>query len=140
MKPLDEPQRALIRQWLAKADEDFELLGYLDEERNRFPTAVVFHAQQAAEKYVKALLVRHGVEFPKTHDISELLRLLAPLDPATASDLAEADWLTPFGAAIRYPGDYPHIRPGDEQRAVELAQQVRDTVMRLLSGELSDQA
>jgi HEPN domain-containing protein len=134
---MDEPLRALIRQWLAKAGEDFDLIEHLAKEGSRFPAAVVFHSEQAAEKYLKALLVRYGVDFPKTHDIKELLRLLTPMDAALAAELEAADWLTPFGAAIRYPGDYPQIRPGDDKRAVELAHQVRDKVMRVLQADLS---
>jgi predicted nucleotidyltransferase len=36
----------------------------------RFREIVAFHCQQAVEKFLKALLVRRQIEFPKTHDIS----------------------------------------------------------------------
>jgi len=50
-----------------------------------------------------------------------------------AQDLDEANWLSPFGAEIRYPGDRPQTAPGDERRAQQLAQKVRDTVMAVLA-------
>ena len=43
--------------------------------------AVCFHAQQAAEKYLKAFLQEHEVDFPKTHNLIELLELCLPVDP-----------------------------------------------------------
>jgi len=97
----------------------------------------VFHAQQAVEKYLKALLVRQQIEFPKTHDIEKLLRLLRTVYPELADSLLDAKWLTPCGVEIRYPGDFPETLPGDENRAVELAGRARDAVMALLGPYLS---
>ena len=97
----------------------------------------MFHAQQAVEKYLKALLVRHQIEFPKTHDIEKLLRLLRTAHPELADSLLEAKWLTPFGAEIRHPGDFPETLPGDENRAVALAGRVRGAVMTVLGPYLS---
>lgn len=82
----------------------------------------VFHGQQAAEKYLKALLTRHQIEFAKTHIIRRLLILLEPVDPAMVDALDDVNWLSPFGAEIRYPGDRPEALPGDEVRARLLAQ------------------
>lgn len=62
-----------------------------------------FHAQQAAEKSLKGLLVRHQVEFTKTHNIGQLLRLAEPLAPGIGERLVEAATLTPFGVRVRYP-------------------------------------
>jgi len=36
---------------------------------------IAYHAQQCAEKYLKAYLVSAGVDFPYTHNISRLLEL-----------------------------------------------------------------
>ena len=49
----------------------------------------------------------------------------------------EATWLTPFGVDIRYPGDFPETIPGDEIRALDLAQRVKDAVLDLLKPYLS---
>jgi len=66
-----------------------------------FRDIVGFHAQQAAEKYLKALLTMHQIEFPKTHVIRRLLILLQPVDPAMADALDDANWLSPFGAGTQ---------------------------------------
>jgi len=96
-----------------------------------------FHSQQAAEKYLKALLVRHQVNFAKTHDIEKLLKILQLVEPGVAETLIDAKWLTPFGVEIRYPGDFLETLPGDEGRAVEVAGRVREAVMAVLKPYLS---
>ena len=59
MKPPDESVRTFVGQWLARADDDFQLIE-LAEEAAEFPRIVAFHAQQAVEKYLQTLLVyRH---------------------------------------------------------------------------------
>jgi len=70
---------------------------------------------------LKALLTRHQIEFPKTHVIRRLLILLRPVDPVVAAALDDTNGLSPFGAAIRYPGDRVETLPSDELRACELA-------------------
>lgn len=98
---------------------------------------VAFHCQQAVEKYLKALLVRHQVEFPKTHDIGKLLGWVAGVDALLAEALHDADTLTPFGVEVRYPGDAPELPLGGEITAFETARKVRDAVMTLLGPYLA---
>ena len=77
---------------------------------SEFRDIVGFHSQQAVEKYLKALLTRHQIEFPKTHIIRRLLILLKTVDPVVADGgLDDTNWLSPFGAEIRYPGDRAEI-------------------------------
>jgi len=98
---------------------------------------VGFHCQQAAEKYLKALLTSHQADFPKTHDIHVLLELVDQIDPTAAEAMREADWLSPFGVRVRYPGDAPEMLPGDGERALNLARCVK-RVVRSISGVLSE--
>ena len=138
MKPPEAELQALVGDWVRKAAQDFAGAERLATEGSEFRELVVFHAQQAVEKYLKALLVRHQIEFPKTHDIEKLLRLLQPVHAEVSDSLLEAKWLTPFGVEIRYPGDFPETLPGDENRAVEIAGRVREAVMALLGPYLSE--
>jgi HEPN domain-containing protein len=70
MKPPDATLRGLALQWLDKAASDFDAAEQLSTQGGRFREIVAFHCQQAVEKFLKALLVRRQIEFPKTHDIS----------------------------------------------------------------------
>ncbi len=67
----------VTREWVARAESDLRAAVYLLEPRIERPTeAICFHAQQCAEKYVKALLVFRGADFPRTHDLEKLADLL----------------------------------------------------------------
>jgi len=137
MKPPEAELQALVGDWVRKAAQDFAGAERLAAGGSEFRELVVFHAQQAVEKYLKALLVRRQIEFPKTHDIEKLVRLLRTVHPEIADSLLEAKWLTPFGVEIRYPADFPETLPGDENRAIELAGRAREAVMALLGPYLS---
>jgi hypothetical protein len=63
--------------------------------------------------------------------------LLEPVDPALVGALHDANWLSPFGAEIRYPGDRAEALIGEEVRARQLAQKVRDAVMAVLDPYLA---
>jgi len=68
----------LALEWLEKAEEDFHVAKRECRAR-KHPgyNAACFHAQQCAEKYLKAYLVYHMVDFPYTHDMQNLLELCA---------------------------------------------------------------
>jgi len=136
MRPPEEVRRELVRQWLGKAEGDFAVAEHLLAEGSGFLAAAGFHWQQAGEKFLKALLVRHQVDFPKTHDLEELLDLVATVNPDTARALREASRLTPYGVEIRYPGDLPEIGLVEAREASRQATRVRETVLRLLESYL----
>ncbi len=80
MKPPDEVKRKLVQEWIAKAEQDLKAAEalLLGEPPLTYPSC--FHSQQAAEKYIKAFLTWHQVEFPKTHAFGELLDLVSKVD------------------------------------------------------------
>ena len=90
--------------------------------------ASAFHAQQCAEKAIKAYLVRHQVEFPKTHDIRRLRKLVASIDRSFAEALREADRLTPYAVEFRYPGNLEPVYQDTALDAISVAQKVNDMV------------
>lgn len=129
--------RDLVEQWIAKADVDYRAAQQLMADSEPIREAIAFHCQQAAEKYVKAFLVRHQVEFPKTHSLERLLDLVAPVSPELATSLEEIEALTPYGVEIRYPGGFPELLPGQERTVLELASRAREAVMARLTSFLS---
>ena len=120
MRPPDEVAREFAREWLAKADVDLSAARVLLD-TGAHADAVAFHAQQAAEKALKAFLVWNQVEFPKTHDIKRLLVLCRSVDAELAHALADAAALTPFGVEYRYPGDYPAVSPAVAEASLRSA-------------------
>ena len=132
MKPPDEIRRDLVRQWLEKAEEDFGVAELLLAERAPYLSAVGFHLQQAAEKYLKALLVHHQVEFPKTHDLGKLLDLLAVVEAPLTKSLEDVTNLDPYSVEARYPGDLPAVDRAEAEEALTLAREVRDKISAIL--------
>lgn len=130
--PPEDAKRRVLAGWLAKAKADLDVAEHLLAEGAEFPNAVAFHCQQAAEKYLKALLAWIEIEFPKTHDLEILLNLIEPTHGAVVSQLQDIITLTPYGVELRYPGDRPDASPEEAHDAVQLAQRVRDAVMPLL--------
>ncbi len=76
-KPPDRVTQKLVNEWLQKADPDLRLAEFLLAENAPFWDAIAYHCQQAVEKYLKAFLVSRQIEFPKTHNIRELLGFVA---------------------------------------------------------------
>ncbi len=127
----------LVHQWLAKAGRDLDAARILLDRLESDFDVVGFHAQQAAEKYLKGLLVRHQVEFPKTHDIRQLLGFLESVDARLSKLLGDATELTPYGVEFRYPGDCVPASKQDASRLLGLADTVAQAVLESLESYLT---
>jgi HEPN domain-containing protein len=137
MKPREEVKREFVRQWLRKADADLETARHLVATRPDLAFAAAYHAQQAAEKSIKASLVWLQVEFPKTHDLDRLVALVQGSDPGLGDRLHEARLLTPYGVDARYPGDLPEPEPNEVREAVEIAVRIRRVIAAALPAFLA---
>ena len=126
----------LVREWLRKAEEDLHVARELMERDRISYNPVGFHAHQAAEKYLKGLLTRHQIPFPKTHDIEELLTLTDKATPGIHAELRDAEILSPYGVEIRYPDERPDLNQRQGAEAVRLAGLVRTAVMQRLDAYL----
>jgi HEPN domain-containing protein len=135
MKPPEQVKLVLAAQWLAKADQDIKAAAALLGAESPLPYPACFHAQQAAEKYLKALLTWQQIEFPKTHDIDQLLDLLQPSAPETAAALRQAAALTPYGVELRYPGEQSDPDIEEAERAIALAEVVRVAVLSIIPAD-----
>ena len=116
----------LARGWFLKAESDLNTAQRMAESDGPYDTAC-FHAQQAAEKYLKGLLAFRGVPFHRTHNLEELQRLgeSLPAWPLAGLDLAE---LSSYAVEARYDFEF---WPDDRttQEALRLALEVRRLVM-----------
>ena len=126
--PVPEAIITVIREWLAKAENDLQNATHTLTLGQDCPTDTVsFHAQQCVEKHLKALLVLRATPFPKTHDIGVLLALIPTrLRPKVERSLR--DRLTAYATTMRYPGAGPDIPLTEARQAVALARRVRKEV------------
>jgi HEPN domain-containing protein len=111
-------------EWLAHAESDLSLARLARDRREILPEQVCFHAPQAAEKALKAILLHRGIEFPLIHDIEELLEIAKAGGLALPPDVVEAGALTPYAVEARYPGHLEEVTPTDVEEAVRLAEKV----------------
>jgi HEPN domain-containing protein len=95
--------------------------------------ALCFHAQQAAEKAIKAVLVVRGITPPRTHNIGTLLDLI-PTDIAQPDNLREAAALTDFAVMSRYPGVAEPIGDAEYREALQLAEAVGSWTEQMIAG------
>ena len=130
--PEERVRRELVGQWMYKADQDIRAAESLLSGEPPLVYPSCFHCQQAAEKYLKAFLTWHQMEFPKTHSIREILNLVKGIDLQLAEQLMEAATLTAYGVEVRYPGDIPEPDSAEASTAFDLARKVRDAILRAL--------
>jgi|WetSurMetagenome_2_1015567.scaffolds.fasta_scaffold357772_2 HEPN domain-containing protein len=98
--------KKITSEWLTKAEGDFAMLERESRARkNRSLDGICFHAQQCAEKYLKARLFEAGIHFPKTHDLVMLLELVLPIEPTWELFRVDLAFLSEFAVAFRYPGE-----------------------------------
>ena len=125
------PDSQITRQWIRLADHDLrEAERALSEPLDPAYEISCFHAQQAAEKYLKALLVTNNISIPSTHDLVRLANQL-PVKGGITVSVEELAHLTPYAVNSRYPGvDVPETRE-DAEFALSIARKVRDTVLKI---------
>lgn len=92
-------------EWIDKAEGDF-VTAQMSYRARKNPNcdAACFHAQQCAEKYLKARLEETGLTVPKTHNLYALLTLILPTAPTWSILAADLNVLSTFSVAYRYPG------------------------------------
>jgi len=125
MSEISDPQA-----WIARAEDDYLLARSALRRKSPLVYGVCFHAQQCAEKYLKALLIHRGQVFPKTHDLLALSDLCAKAGIAITINADELDILSAYAVRVRYPGDDPSLKEAEE--AFKIATAVRRFARRLL--------
>lgn len=121
-----------VRQWAGFADEDLKVAQLILSAPDpcSFRLAA-YHAQQCAEKYLKACLVCCEVDFPYTHNISILLELCSEHGLPTVG-IDESDALSRYAISTRYPGEDRVVSREEARTAIELAAAVREAARAFL--------
>ena len=120
------PKGALA--WYAKAEGDL-----LNIQNNLACSKVpwetlVFHAHQAAEKYLKGLLAAHSSNIAKTHDLAALIRECSRFLPALSGFEFESAAVSALYLSSRYP-ETTEPTEADARRALALALKIKAAVV-----------
>lgn len=126
--------KRITREWVEKAEADFTSARRELRARNapNYDDAC-FHAQQCAEKYLKARLQELSLPFFKTHNLMALLDLLLTVEPWWKDLQPLLQSLNVFAVDFRYPGE-----SADKEmalQALESMKPVREKIRRSLKLE-----
>jgi len=110
-------------EWLRYARSDYRLAA-IRRPKGVMLDSLCYHAQQAAEKAIKALLLHRGISFPFTHNLKTLLECL-PKSVHPPEEVLQAARLTQYAVSARYPDDAePVDSEAERQEALRLARAV----------------
>ena len=128
MSDIEREKLKQVHRWLSYANEDLRFAQHGLTLTTGIPYRLIaYHAQQCVEKCLKAFLVHKGIDFPYTHNISRLLEICAEYTGWT-SQIEEAEELTPYAIATRYPGEDDEVTQAETTRAIDIAIHVRQVI------------
>jgi HEPN domain-containing protein len=110
--------------WLRHAKSDLAVCHHVKNDADVLPNQVVFHAQQAAEKALKGVMIHEGIAFPLTHDLKELVKRWTSSGSAWPVELTAIKDLNPYAVETRYPGYIHQISSAEVRAAIETAGKV----------------
>jgi HEPN domain-containing protein len=98
--------KPLTTEWIIKAEGDFHTM-QREFQAQECPNydGICFHAQQCAEKYLKARLCEADIRFGKIHDLVAILDLVLDIEPQWERYRQDLAFLSGFSVSFRYPGD-----------------------------------
>jgi HEPN domain-containing protein len=126
------------KQWILKAEGDYHSMvreSHVAENPNY--DIVCFLPQQCVEKLLKAIMIEEETEFPKTHDLQKLLRLLTHRHPELEQLLISLTKLSRLGADVRYP--YESAGLMEAEFAKISCEEARHTILKVLGISPSSQ-
>jgi len=127
----------LVKAWLKKAENDLSAAENSIEAK--LYDIASFHAQQCAEKYLKAFLTYHEVEFEKTHAIEDLLLLASQIDDSFVKMIEEGKKLTPYAVEVRYPLLIQEPSEEETKELLRIAIKIKELILKKLPlGEKDD--
>ncbi len=122
MKPRERFSADDPREWMNRARSN------LARAKNRIPGVYLedlcFDAQQAAEKAIKAVMIKRGIDFPYIHDLGHLLFVLEEAGETIPEGVQAAETLTTYASITRYPSTGSPVSPQEHMEAVEIAEGV----------------
>ena len=127
--------KPITKEWFKSSDSDLLLIGEIIE-NEALTHMVAFHAQQAVEKCLKAILEEHS-EIPKIHNLKTLVKFVEKVGFALDIDVHIIEQLDMLYIESRYPGEFgllPSGKPTIEEAKVfyESAKYIYETTTKML--------
>jgi len=131
MPPELTPKEQVVCGWLTKALHDLETAGLALDHHTPIVDTACFHCQQVVEKGLKAILILHEQEPPRTHSLDVLFESAVRFEPSLSNHRAACDALTAFAIEPRYP-DSPDPTVKKARAARDAANAFFESVMSIV--------
>jgi HEPN domain-containing protein len=126
--------KPMTAEWVVKAEGDFATMqreARVTERPNY--EAICFHAQQCAERYLKARLYEAEVRFGKIHDLMALLDQVRRVEPNWESFREDLAYISDLAVVFNYPGETADVESA--ARAEQCCRRFRDAAREALRSE-----
>lgn len=124
----------LVKEWLYKAGRDFSFSKFGLKAEKKYFDHVCFFLHQAAEKYLKAYIVKFDLKFEKEHDLVRLLKICEEKDSNFKELKPSCEALNPFYIESRYPDAvFVTFSKEEAEKGYSACLQIRNFVMKKLS-------
>lgn len=129
--------KLVVLEWLYRADQDFNFAKHsLIEQNLSYFDQICFFFHQAAEKYIKAYIVKFDLKFQKLHDLVKLLQICQDHDAELEVLKESAAFLTPFYTETRYTDEVFAIATKEQaEEACRHAEKIQQLIRKKLSME-----
>jgi HEPN domain-containing protein len=121
MRPRDDPE---VASWLSILEDDLRVARLALQQDVPIVGPACFHAQQAAEKSLKALMVALDMEVPRSHDVLALVRLVSVRIPDADHLREPAAVVSAHGVSPRYPALVAPSGPDEARQALVCAERI----------------
>ncbi|HEY1407108.1 MAG TPA: HEPN domain-containing protein [Spirochaetota bacterium] len=121
----------IVLLWKVKADNDIRSIENELSSLNPVTDSICYHAQQAAEKYLKLFLVAKGFEPVKTHSLVIILNACVEIDKSFSA-LSDVVYLSEYAVELRYPDNFYIPKLEEAKEAFADARRVREFVSEIL--------
>jgi HEPN domain-containing protein len=124
---MNNEEKNYLLQWIGKAEEDLLVVQQLMLSEIPIKGAIAYHCQQAAEKFLKAFMLYHKLEIPKTHNIEFLLEKCLKIDERFS--FVDPGNLTDYGVEVRYPGDFLEPSLKELETMISVVKDIRELAL-----------
>lgn len=114
----------LVNSWVEKADEDLEYAKESLREGLEFYPQICFFLHQAVEKYLKAYIIVSELDFQKTHDLGQLVKICVQKDSEFNQYFDKVADLNTYYIETRYPDYEVQVNKSQAEDALNLAEQI----------------
>jgi HEPN domain-containing protein len=122
-----------IKRWIVKGDHDLGTAKITYLHIPEYLDTVIFHCQQAVEKYLKAYLIFKSTSFKLSHDLIYLLDLITQTDPEIENYYETVSELQGYAVEIRYPNETIYLSNEKVEKAMTIAKNIREFVTSKMS-------